>query len=262
MGQIELLKMYNGNIPYILVFIAAFICICVLEKDKARLTAFAVIPGIILVMLLNPLFGNIIDKYEIVSERIVRMYWMIPGIVITAYGAVLLINRIDEKIKGAAGGAFAAVIAILIIIGIPEYGEGEMELADNIYKLSPDTIEMVDMIKEHAKTVQIDDPKCILPLDEAAQARQYDGSLHQLYGRYPDRLGDDTLFLYETYSYNRFPDLNVMSPVLLSSGCDYVVLRYDYGGAEAMMRDDVESIGQVGDYCIFFLTDKFRGEGS
>ena len=272
--NIKLLLAYTENFVPIIAYMISLILIVLLEKDRIKkaVTVFTAI--IIPVLLLNPIFGSIMGKYgDEVLKRTVRLYWLIPSTFTCAFAAVLLISFIGDRYENVLnkepdaddmgkgirhidmeGLCFLIIALFTIFFGVSVFSGEGYKRADNLQKVSRQTRITVDMVREDAAKRGIADPVCAFPFQTAPQVRQYDGSLRQLYGRFPDGTSEDAKHVYE-WMYNYPRPLDKMGPALYALDCDYVVIEDGVGTSGSFGEKKVTEVGSYETYHVYYLGD-------
>lgn len=245
---INLFRLYAGNGVLMGLYLAAWVVIVVLEKKKENKTVFAFSAWYLPLVLVNPLIGSLLERMNMLPERIVRIYWLLPVFFAIAYGGALLVQRAERK---SGMGILAAVIVAmgLIFAGKPIVAGENFVKAENIYKLPDGVIQIVDMINDDAKNGG-GERKAAMPLSLSTYARQYDGTLPMLYGRYPEE--DKATEVYEMMQWQSVPVERVRETAK-GEGCRYLVLDAQKEWMDMPGEDLLEFVGSYGNYCLYRL---------
>lgn len=244
----NLFKLYAGNGVLMGIYLAAWVVIAVLEKKKENKTAFAFSAWYLPLVIVNPLVGAVLERLHMLPERIVRIYWLLPVFFAIAYGGALLVQRMEVRFR--MGTLFAAVIVMgLIYAGIPIVTEENFVKAENIYKLPDGVIQIVDMINEDAGDEALE-RKAAMPLSLSTYARQYDGTLPMLYGRYPE--DDAATKVYEMMQWESVP-VEAVREGAKGEGCRYLVLDDTKEWTDMPDEELLEFVGKYGSYCLYRL---------
>lgn len=181
----------------------------------------------LLLIILNPWL------YNHVFVKIVywRLFWLIPGGLITAWALADLIGRFS----GSTGkwAVFTAAAALLICLSgrnifhtrlqgmwLRDYGYVK---ADNAYHVSKAMKDIGDIMLSRK-----DHPSCVLPEPMFIEARQYSGDIETYYGR--DVLNmiswttDEKRVMYQAMESDP-PDYNAVFSKAADTGLDFVVTR-------------------------------------
>ncbi len=249
----NLFKLYAGNGVLMGLYLAAWVVIVVLEKKKENKIAFAFSAWYLPLVIVNPLVGTVLERFHMLPERIVRIYWLLPVFFAIAYGGALLLQRMEAGFR--MGTLSAAIIVMgLIYAGIPIVTEENFVKAENIYKLPDGVIQIVDMINEDAKNGagegKAGERKAAMPLSLSTYARQYDGTLPMLYGRYPE--DDEATKVYEMMQWESVP-VEAVREKAKAEGCLYLVLDDTKEWTDMPQEELLEFIGSYGNYCLYRL---------
>lgn len=244
----NLFKLYAGNGVLMCLYLAAWGIIAVLEKKKENQTAFAFSAWYLPLVIVNPLVGMILERLNMLPERIVRIYWLLPVFFLIAYGGALLVQGAEQKFR--MGTLAAAVIVMgLVFVGNPIVTRENFVKAENIYKLPDGVIQIVDMINEDAGSGG-GERRAAMPLGLSTYARQYDGTLPMLYGRYPE--DDKATEVYEMMQWPSVPVGQVRERAK-EEGCRYLVLDETKEWTDMPGEDLLEFVGSYGSYCLYRL---------
>lgn len=246
---INLFKLYAGNGVLMGLYLAAWIIIVVLEKKKENKTAFAFSAWYLPLVLVNPLVGAVLERLNMLPERIVRIYWLLPVFFVIAYGGALLVQGAEQKFR--MGILTTAIVVMgLVFVGNPIVTGENFIKAENIYKLPDGVIQIVDMINEDAEHSG-GERKAVMPMSLSTYARQYDGTLPMLYGRYPE---DDAKAI-EAYEMMQWPSVPVeqVRERAKEEGCRYLVLDDTREWTDMPEEELLEFVGSYGNYCLYRL---------
>lgn len=248
--SINLFKLYAGNGVLMGLYLAAWIIIVVLEKKKENKTAFAFSAWYLPLVLVNPLVGAALERLNMRPERVVRIYWLLPVFFAIAYGGTLLVQRAEQKLR--MGTLTAAIVVMgLVFVGNPIVTGENFIKAENIYKLPDGVIQIVDMINEDAAGSG-EERKAVMPMSLSTYARQYDGTLPMLYGRYPDKNAKEAIEVYEMMQWPSVPVERVRETAK-EEGCRYLVLDDAKEWTDMPKEDLLEFVGRYGSYCLYRL---------
>lgn len=246
--MINLFKLYTGNGVLMGLYLSAWVIIVVLEKKKENKAAFAFSAWYLPLVIANPLLGMVLERLNMLPERIVRIYWLLPVFFAVAYGGALLVQRAEERFR--MGILTAAIIVMgLVFAGNPIVSEENFVKAENIYKLPDGVIQIVDMINEDAGD-RGEERKAAMPLNLSTYARQYDGTLPMLYGRYPEE--DKATEVYEMMQWESIP-VERIRETAKGEGCRYLVLDDRKEWVDMPEEPLLEFVGSYGNYCLYRL---------
>ena len=108
-------------------------------------------------------------------------------------------------------------------------------------------IQIVNMINEDAGG---EERKAAMPLSLSTYARQYDGTLPMLYGRYPE--DDKATEVYEMMQWPSVPVGQVRERAK-EEGCRHLVLDETKEWTDMPGEDLLEFVGSYGSYCLYRL---------
>lgn len=174
LGMDFLNKSFDDAFSNIEIFFLAYVLALVifwLQKKQSLKAAFAYPALFALFTIFNPYLMIPIADAVGLSSRIRRIFWLLPINLVLAFVMVWLIHLLSKRWKRAiAAIALAALAAVL--------GESQflhMVPAENIYKITDESIQIADIIETDAQT---DEPKSCLFADiQLLELRQYDPSI-------------------------------------------------------------------------------------
>lgn len=244
--MINLFKLYAGNGVLMGLYLTAWVMIVALERKKENKTAFAFSAWYLPLVIVNPLVGAVLEHFHMLPERIVRIYWLLPVFFAVAYGGALLVWRAEQKFR--LGILTTAIVVMgLVAAGNPIVTGENFIKAENVYKLPDGVIQIVNMINEDAGGGE---RKAAMPLSLSTYARQYDGTLPMLYGRYPE--DDKATEVYEMMQWPSVPVGQVREKAM-AEGCRYLVLDDTKEWADMPEEALLEFVGSYGNYCLYRL---------
>ena len=248
---VNLFRLYAGNGAVMILYAAAWLLIVILEKKKEHKTAMAFSVWYLPLVILNPLVGMLLEKFQILPERMVRLYWLLPVFPVIAYGLALLAQRAEKK-RHTGTLMTAILVIVLILVGNPIVSGENFVKAENLYKLPDGVIQIVDMINDDAaKRGREDDKKSVMPLELSTYARQYDGSLLMLYGRYPT----DNVREIETYNLmgQQTVPVDRVAEHAKEENCRYLVLDASKEWENMPGEEVLVPVGSYDNYCLYRL---------
>lgn len=171
---------WGNDVIYQLMFILALLIVYRCEKDIWRRRIFLWYPLFVCVLLLNPIsvkiesfvWGDILAYY-------CRQLSLIPVFFVIAYAVVVVIS---DKLQGNRK-MIAVLLCIIAVMAVSNsiYKQTWIVNAENMLKVPDDVIEICDAIH-----VENENATIAVPLDIVNYIRQYDASIHLLYGRGSD----------------------------------------------------------------------------
>lgn len=235
---INLLRLYDGKGFLIALYMISWVLIVVLEKKKENKVAFAFSAWYLPLMIFNPLVGMLLERFDVMPERMVRIYWLVPVVWVIAYGLTLLVDMVEKKLSHGGVWTMVAISMVLILIGVPLVTEDNFIPAQNAYKLPQETIDVVDLLNADYAAVcgdannatEVSDSEktngaitkmAVLPEAISTYARVYDGTWKLAYGRTPETGEGGDLY----YNMGQLQvDVSYVTEAARDYGCSYLVL--------------------------------------
>lgn len=247
---LNLFRLYAGNGIIMGLYLVSWLLVFWLEKKRDNKIAFVFSAWYVPLVILNPLVGMLLDKLQILPLRIVRLYWLVPVFFLVAYAMVLLVQKAEKRRLDTI--LIMLLTAFIAVSGRYMGSDDTFEKAENMYKLPTEVIEIVDMINADAESLaKYDERKSIMPLELSTYARQYDGSLPMLYGRYPE--GDNSVSVYHLMGVEDEVEVDRVVEYAVMEGCDYLVLDAAKEWIGMPDDDSLQLLGNSGDYCLYRL---------
>lgn len=171
-------KHYNGKGFYLYLFLGCMVLLLFLRERRKynRYLFWYCIGGLILYWI--PYTAKIIMDYAIGKTVYWRMFWLLPITFVIAYFAVSCISQLKNRL-------FAVVLAVLMLSGLAfsgrlVYNKDVFHKSTNYYKLPQTVLGVCDAMKKNADGEEI---RAIVPDELISYVRQYDPSIHLIYGR-------------------------------------------------------------------------------
>ncbi len=238
----NLWKLYSTDGVLMWIYLISWVLVLVLEKNKDNKTAFCFSAWYLPLFILNPLVGMVLDRFDVLPERFVRIYWLLPVFLLIAYGLGMICQRIDERAGKKRIYPALVLVLFLIAAGVPVVSSENFVWAENVYKLPDGVIQISDMVEEGNLVA--------MPIELSTYARQYDGKLHLLYGRYPDVSADtETIQVYELMQ-SKTIEVNRILDLATQKGCKYVVLDRNKAWTEEP-SEGFTLVGNYDNYCLY-----------
>ena len=245
-----LFEFYNEKGILMLLYAIGWILIVLLEKDRNHKTVMAFSAWYLPLVILNPLVGSVFAYFDIMPNRMVRIYWLLPVVWVIAYGLTKLVTKVSDTGKWLGTATFLALVVGLIVVGKPLVTEENFVRTQNKFKLPNEVIEVVDKINADYDAGLSDSRKVVLPEELAAYARVYDGTLPLLYGRLPDTDEAGRVFIYMSYDTLNMEEI---ADGARNLGCGYLVLDSEKPCENAPKEAVVTKFAEVGKYCLYRL---------
>lgn len=216
---IQVFQRYMGTGLIMIWFLAAVIYLFLSEKRKERRILFVYMPIILLLLYFNPLFAGLFCRL-VGSEIYFRICWLLPVIIVIAYSAVCIF----ERMKGKGQVVFAVMTAVLIAVsGKPVYDNPLYTKAENIYHVPDSVVHICDAIVVPGREVM-----AVFPRELLLYVRQYSPFVCIPYGRngwgieyvgdsaeiggFSDAMDEDVI------------DLEIVAPFVDARSCHYVIV--------------------------------------
>lgn len=241
-------KHYNGKGFYLYLFLGCMVLLLFLRERRKynRYLFWYCIGGLILYWI--PYTAKIIMDYAIGKTVYWRMFWLLPITFVIAYVAVSCISQLKNSL-------FAVVLAVLMLSGLAfsgqlVYNKDVFYKSTNYYKLPQTVLGVCDAMKENADGEEV---RAIVPDELISYVRQYDPSIHLIYGRDAGKDSrTDTMeaaIVYDVIN-NEEQDKETFREALALSGCNYLVLSEEHP-MDWYAEEEYEKIAKIDEYCIF-----------
>ena len=208
---VQVFQKYMGTGLIMLWFLAAVVYLFLCEKRKERRILFVYMPIALLLIYFNPLFAGMFCRL-VGSEIYFRICWLLPVIVVLAYTAVSIL----DKLQGKRQLLFVLVTAFLIAVsGKPVYENPLYTKAENIYHVPDSVVHICDAIVVPGREVM-----AVFPREMLLYVRQYSPFVCMPYGReviqgtpngFFDLMEEDIL------------DPEALEPYVDGVGCHYII---------------------------------------
>ena len=227
---VQIFQKYMGTGLIVIWFLAALVYVLLNEKQRPKRIFFVYMPVVMLLIYFNPLFiGVFFSAAE--SEIYFRMWWLVPVIIVIAYAAV----SICDRLRGRAKGIFAVTaVALIILSGKLVYSNPLYSRAENSYHVPQSVVEICDAIVVPGREVM-----AAFPSELILYVRQYDPRVCMPYGR--DDMGKYYNAFYDAMQ-EKDIDLEVIMPFANQTLCHYLIFR-----------DDKEILGNPQDFGLEFF---------
>lgn len=172
----------NGSIWIIfwLLLLISSIYLIVKESDVRKKIIFGVMPLVVVAGFLFPITKKLFVKMAGIdnANTYYRVLWIIPMYVTIAYGFTKLIASLNSTVKKRTAVGAAAVV--IIITGSCVYANEHVYMAENIYHLPQNVIDICDKIKPTEDEGIV---RAAFPPELVYFVRQYDPNILMPYGR-------------------------------------------------------------------------------
>ena len=248
---ISMYEKYMGDSLHMVLLTVAVIYLLVTFRKKKEHLVFVIISLLFGAICFSPVTAKIIMKYCIGRSVYWRMFWILPGVCITAYAGVSWLVSIKKK-------ALRPVLLVLLaaVIGVTgtciDFNQ-QYTAADNVYKLPSPTVEICEAIAADSEIQGIEQVKVLVPNQLVCYIRQYDASFLTPYGR--------NVFRYENLTQNQAglfsqmssdeADAATLNMLLRNEGCNYFVWDRLGQTREDFEQYDFVPVCDVDDYRVF-----------
>lgn len=227
------IKEYYGDYIYLVFSVFAAVYLLVVDRKKYKIV---LIPcALLYIIILNPIV------YNLLNSRIIywRLLWTIPGSFIITLAIGELLKRIDlisHKIL-----LIISIMIIVSVLGTNVFKNARRGSVNNIYRLSPETVDVGKALLDNDKT-----PKCIVPSGLLSSIRLYSGDIEPMYGRnaegYINRASDEVKNMYSVIESDN-PDY------------EYVLIRAKHWGYNFVLNTENKPIDNdlLNEYGYFLL---------
>lgn len=172
----EIVSLYAGYVGTGMVFalfFSALIYLFVTEKNKNTRILLVYVPVILLLIYFCPLFAKIVYIFA-GSDIYYRILWLVPVVPVLAYAAVKIIMSLHGKKKIMTG---IAMTLILMISGQFVYKSEHFSVADNLYHIPQEVVDLCEAIREEEIV------RAAFPPEHLHYVRQYTQDIYMPYGR-------------------------------------------------------------------------------
>lgn len=197
----EVLSRFNGGCIYPAIYFACIIFLCV-KGSKRDFKIFVPMTLFLILTVYNPVFPLILSKFADINSEYYRFLWITPVIILVPYTITKLILYIKGNCGKNGNLLIIALLTIMIIVsgGRFLYSVTKFEIAENIYKVPNELIEVSEKLHEISEDEY---PKAYLEYEYNMQMRQFDPKILLTIDR------EDYIFaMTNPYSYEMIEDDN------------------------------------------------------
>lgn len=264
-NTLDMFSRYIGDGLYMIFFLLAFVAVCILIKNQKQRIFLLGYFILLQIIYWCPVSAYVITEFGIGQGVYWRVLWLLPMVLITAWGLTLLIDRMGKYSVKIIAAMLASVL--LVLCGNSMYKNGLFQEAPNSYKLPAEVFGICDIIFEDSgddMLVTEDDSlgadtgkvniKAVVPDDLACYVRQYTSKIHLAYGRDGGKDGHfdtpEDLILYNIMN-NSYQDALTLAEGVRLAGCNYLVL-YAFDSRNEFMADyQIIELARVKDYVVY-----------
>ncbi|MFA9376827.1 MAG: DUF6056 family protein [Lachnotalea sp.] len=231
-----------------LLLIISIIAMLIKEKKyENRHFAYYIIT--LLIIIFSPPIAVIFSNHFIGSDVYWRVFWLVPTVIVIAFVATKLIEKIGKKSKQRL--SIFTIIILIMVGGTCVYHSGNFTKSTNSYKIPQEAVDICKMVEQEG-TIKIVVPETIV-----SYIRQYNPNIRLMYGRNMGKdvtKGDRYEFLMQLNSTD--PDIEFIAEFARDKKCDYVVFENISNGIEGMENYGYELFGNTEHYTIFKNVDE------
>lgn len=237
---INIFKSYNGSGVYCILFILALMYLWFHEEDMTHRTLLVIGPVIMQILFFIPLFYYIYNRMD--PGTYYRILWLLPMTLVIGYTAVCLIA---ENIR--AGMILVSIL--LVLSGTFMYYSTHISLAENLYHIPQETIELCDMIKPAEGRERV---WAAFPPSQVHYVRQYTTDIQLAFGR--QQLVDSWNQL-DNAVYNAYMDPVIDMHKLKDAAdlfyCNYIVMEKSHPTNRGYKGMGLKLIGETENYVVY-----------
>lgn len=252
------LSLYNSGTGYFVMYLFAVLYILI-KGERREKEIFLPGTAVLLVTVFNPVVPLILDKIFDVNNEYYRLFWIAPVVIIVPYVITVIVC---EMPKGRARSLVAFLLALALLFGGNYVYAKGFDLAENIYKIPDELIEISEMIHEDSPNEY---SKAYFEYEYNMEIRQYDPKmlltvdredyLYAMNYSYTDEMISD-----EERPVNRILALLVRNQrveeeafvdSLEKTGTEYIVLTAGHPQIPFIRRAGLYEIGRIGTKIIF-----------
>ena len=239
---IELAQLFDIPNGYtILTGISILAFLVVYRKQYHELKNAIIYPAIgVIICVATPVLPTILDKLIRNPARYVRIYWLIPIVLILGIAAIFVGElAAGEKQKW---GIYGLAGLLLVFAGNFLLTSENFVKADNIYKIPREAIDICEMLPEDTREIRI-----AVPPSLSSYIRQYDGNVKMLHGRTPHWSKREVFDLMNQAEL----DIPYITMYSRQYSCDYIVLETTKFWNDTMENWGFQEVSRTGDYVLY-----------
>jgi len=232
------------------VFIVAVAALVYLEKEKDRRVLLVLMPILVFIMFLFPLFAWAINRYA-ESEIYYRFLWLLPVTIVIAYVGTKILMYIRGWHRVAAALLLCGIIAVC---GDYVYDNEYFSKAENAYHVPEVVVEICDEIEVEGREV-----RAVFPANLVQYVRQYSPYVCLAFGRdvTVDRwnLTNEMYEIFELGLPNGTTEAALLADACRRNEVHYVIWDSDRDMMGSLVDYDFTLIKTVGKYDVY-IDDK------
>ncbi len=217
-------KLYFGNPILAILLVASAIYIIVTEKKWKRRIVLGVLPLVIMVGFLLPITKIVyVAVFNEGSDTYYRIMWLVPMYVVIGYALCKLVFSFQNKMVQRV--ALVAALAITIVSGSLVYLNQYMSVAENLYHIPQNVIDICDVISPAEGEPRV---RAAFPSELVHFVRQYDTDILLPFGR--EMVVTQWDYYNQVYEVMEKPeviDAQALIEATRQSSCRYIILSKD-----------------------------------
>ncbi len=245
------LKAYFGTIPFLLLYVSAFVYLCVTEKKKETRIVLVYYPALMLALFLLPPVRILILTVMDDSSIYYRLLWLLPVSLTIGYAGVKIISGLKSK----AAGIIATLLCLGILAGTGDYiyDNPFFSAAENRFHVPAAVQQICDAVGIPGREV-----RAAFPPHQVMFVRQYDPTILMPYGRNVQVEGwdreDDQAFFYAAMTEPTI-DCKTVAEYAVITGTQYVIIHMYQPLSGSFEEFGYQAVANVDDYVIYCNTE-------
>jgi len=216
-------------------------------KVKTKESSYVVgVMSLGIIIIFNPFCAEIICNYFFPANRYFRLLWILPIFFIIAFAGAELSKK--------GGEILILCILIIILSGSCIFTEDNFQVADNIYKIPQEAIEIC-IFFQSTEEYKMENFKVSVDPQISSYIRQYDADIMLHFGREP---GVGTTSIYDRAAFQQLilEDYTMIDTVEVVSAisrdeCKYAAYEIGKVDKEIMQKGGYNFVQTIGQYEIF-----------
>lgn len=242
------LKLFFGNPMLAIVLLASAIYLTIFEKDLKKKIILGVLPVVVLAGFLFPITKILyVAAFDDGSDTYYRLLWLVPMYVVIGYAACKLIFSLKNHVWQRVG--LVAALVIVMLSGSIVYANQYMSVAENLYHIPQDVIDVCDVITPKDREQRV---RALFPSELVHFVRQYDTNILMPYGR--EMIASQWDYynaVYDAYEKPEVINAEELLEATRQAKCLYIVVRTDRKVDVNLVTMGLKLVRTVGDYYIY-----------
>lgn len=246
----RLLQDFAGEGMILTLFFLSMVWLLIVEKRKEFRIVFVYMPATVLLIFFFPITAKIMNAF-LGEEIYYRLLWLWPIVPTIAYATVQLWKTVKEKSRILV---VTAVAMIIILSGKLMYTSPHYSLAENIYHVPQDVVEICDEIRVEGREVM-----ALFPKELVQYVRQYDPTICMPFGReaivYTWGVRDELFYSLE----EDVIEVEKVAKLARERLCHYVIISENDVLDGDFTDYQYELLGKHGEYLVYKDTTMYFG---